>query len=75
MEQKTSRQGILFSQYVKRVGRIQRKLRQIEGKTHRDDLYKLTKKQGSMEESNQMSKKEECRGSYLIDISAVKNYV
>lgn len=43
MEQKTSRQGILFSQYVKRVGRIQRKLRQIEGKTHRDDLYKLTK--------------------------------
>lgn len=43
MEQKMSRQGIIFSQYVKRVGRIQRKLRLIEDKTHRDDLYKLTK--------------------------------
>lgn len=39
-----SRQGIIFSQYVKRIGRIQRKLRQTEDKTHRDDLYKLTKK-------------------------------
>lgn len=38
-----SRLGIIFSRYVKRVGRIQRKLRQIEDKTHRDDLYKLTK--------------------------------
>lgn len=75
MEQKMSRQGIIFSQYVKRIGRIQRKLRQTEDKTHRDDLYKLTKKQGSMEESNQMSKKEECKESHLIDTSAVKNYV
>lgn len=41
-----SRQGIIFSQYVKRIGRIQRKLRQTEDKTHRDDLYKLTKKIG-----------------------------
>lgn len=39
-----SRLGMIFSRYVKRVGRIQRKLRQIEDKTHRDDLYKLTKK-------------------------------
>lgn len=67
-----SRQGIIFSQYVKRVGRIQRKLRQIEDKTHKDDLQKLTKKQESMEEPDQMSKTEERNRSYLIDISALK---
>lgn len=37
---------VLFSLNMRRVGRIQRKLKQIEDKTHRDDLYKLTKKVG-----------------------------
>lgn len=50
MEQKMSRQGISMW----KQGRIQRKLRQIEDKTHTDDLSKLMKKEGSVEEPDQM---------------------
>lgn len=36
--------------------------RQIEDKTHTDDLSKLMKKEGSVEEPDQMSKRKECKG-------------
>lgn len=61
MEQKISRQGIIFSQYVKTVGRIQRKLRQTEDKTHRDDLYKLTKKRDLWKNQNKHQREKSVR--------------